>query len=389
MKKEWFEKGRIIALPIALFVVFLAAYYLSQSFLVQCMGSPGLVRAGCENVNLEYIYKTSPEAVGNEHQQSADTDVNDLKNRKNNAERLGGRYTWIFSFVANVMVALGAMGIFLFILNKWTSISITGESLPKMTTGRTLGWLSKKPGTAICVAVAAAIIIIPFIFSDLYMPTTRAVFESTIQTKAFGIAGIGGLLDFANAVTFAATFIFVFALCVLAYPRTEERVLDNPDDKKEVKAAVDRLVEKKDDLRIMLYVATFLLVLCIFRMTTSFTWTLTFMTPESAEGMKVFFASFTNVMGGFFTLLLAATYLPAAYIVNKRGETAAKLLPKPKTVRARARAAVPEKASEPPEKKAAPDFKFSLVESLPRILAIAAPLLAGPLADMLKNLVAK
>jgi len=381
MKEEWFEKRRIILLPIALFVIFGAAYYITQTYFIECTGKPGHVRAGCEEVNVEYIFKptdakltATPSALGE------DIDVNHTASRAKNAERFGGRYTWVFSFVANTLVGFAAICIFLGVITQWSN-TINTDTNAGANSGLKgiLTFLYGIPWTYGGIIAAIILMALPLYFPDSYMPTTRVVLEKTIQSKGFGIAGINGLIDFLNGLTGAATILFVFGLCALAFPRSKERVFadiekskNNVNSAKRVEMAVQKLVEKKKDLRLMLFVAAFLLVICIVRLNSTQTWTLTFMEDGAIPPMKAFYKDFSTVLGGFFTLLLGATYIPAAFIINKRGEILSRgVFTAPAPAGAGAGAVIK------------PEFKFSIYDTLPKILAIAAPFLATPLTSLL------
>jgi hypothetical protein len=126
-------------------------------------------------------------------------------------------------------------------------------------------------------------------------------------------------------------------------------------------------------LKISLYVSTLMLVIGIILERAVFQWTLAFIWRDEravkvAEG---FLANVLAVDGGYFTILLAAVYLPAFFILRKRAEL---LLP------------LPEKKAKSAEVLKEYGLDFSFTDSLPRVLAILAPLLAGPIGELFARL---
>ena len=90
MKEEWFLKRRIILLPIGLFVIFAIAYFVTQTYFVQCKGNQGDVLAGCEAGTCEYVFSPRRTATSKRSASGDDINVNDIASRQKNAERFGG-----------------------------------------------------------------------------------------------------------------------------------------------------------------------------------------------------------------------------------------------------------------------------------------------------------
>jgi hypothetical protein len=127
-------------------------------------------------------------------------------------------------------------------------------------------------------------------------------------------------------------------------------------------------MEQMQDLRTVLYFGTVLLIVGVLRMSAVTQWTLAFIPPDATDAAKSFYLTLSSVTGGFNSMILAAVYLPAAYILQRRAQLLAKEL-----------------SLSPEEKEkimGSKESTFSIKESLPKILAILGPLLAGPIGDL-------
>jgi hypothetical protein len=128
-------------------------------------------------------------------------------------------------------------------------------------------------------------------------------------------------------------------------------------------------------LRYLLYMGAVLLVIGVLRLSTTLNWGASFIPSESATGklLGILIPGIVSSLGTYYTLLMAAMYLPAALIL-----------------RARARELVNENVEVEAERDSwlsNHGLTLSYVESLPRIIAILAPLMAGPFFDIMKHLI--
>jgi hypothetical protein len=122
------------------------------------------------------------------------------------------------------------------------------------------------------------------------------------------------------------------------------------------------LLKKQTSLLcMMLYIGSFVLIVSTLRLRTILNWSLEFLQPypgaESKElpfilnGLKSYISNLTTLMGLFYTLILAAIFVPAALILKKRaGDQAGLVTP--------------------------------LSEQLLRLAAMVGPLLAGPIGEI-------
>ena len=224
-----------------------------------------------------------------------------------------------------------------------------------------------------------------FSFPRSYTPVMMDILKATIaQQGQFGIPIVFGTMNLINSLTYAAAFTLVFASCAILLPRpgvAETDIRDEDAAPNETEQAAGEALagtankfaavsEQMKDLRIVLYFGTFLLIIGVLRMSAVTQWTLAFISQDAIDAAKSFYITLSSVTGGFNSLILAAVYLPAAYILQRRAQLLAKELPLP-----------PDKQEETLKSKG---LTFSFRESLPRVLAILGPLLAGPIGELFK-----
>lgn len=387
MKKQWFESPWIILFPLAIFLIFPAWYTGSQYFLVDCktLGNPEK-RSPCKAVDIASLFNAAPDLVDPEIEKDAvkgwkapEKLAPDTKPR-----RQGGKFVWMFIFIANVLCAGVGWLIALMIFNRYTR---PAQPVVKVRDKNEKGFTEFLLRNRAYI-LGLLTLIGGFIIINVEPVNLEKVYEKTIEKSIDGIANFSQLTEVIHSSVYTAILALLTAMCVLVYPRKNERVIaetaktadddsgnivfkEDEKSKKFIRGAAAAILKKRDALNGLLYVSTTLLVLSVIRLHSSLGWTLTFMSAESVPGMKIFFENFATVLGGFFTLLLASTYIPIAYIVNSRGRTAQR--------------AEWQGSADAGKKTAETDFKFSFNEAFPKILAIIAPLLTGPLAEFFKN----
>lgn len=159
-----------------------------------------------------------------------------------------------------------------------------------------------------------------------------------------------------NTLGYAAALSLVLATCTILWPSSD--------------SGIKWLSAKVKQLKVALYAGTLLLVGSVLLLRSLFQWSLTFISQPDQSSWKAiegFNTSVTSAEGGFYTLILAAAFLPAFYILKKR---------------AQARPGLPQEKKEREQILKAHDLMFSLPETSKRILTISAPLLGGLIADL-------
>lgn len=126
-------------------------------------------------------------------------------------------------------------------------------------------------------------------------------------------------------------------------------------------------------LRYILYVGAVMLIIGVFRLSVMLNWGTSFFIPDSAAGKTVatLTSSIVTMLGTYYTLIIAAIYLPPALILRYRA-------------RQLASAQAPEEQEGWLDKRG---FTLSFTDYLPRILAILGPLIVGPIGDLLNRAV--
>jgi len=340
MERKWFETRVADYAPLIMLIIFFGFYLIAQFILIGCSST-----AVCDPVKPAFVFTKAAEPVDTQGALVSETDkdgkVSISGSQQAMAKRYRDRFIWTFAVMAQILFCF--LAILFFYITLKNSLSNSGAL-----------W---RLGIAFFFSLL-------FAFGDS-MPIAAPIFQQTIQSSAGGMPGIVVIIQIANAVTYAATIGAVIAACVvLARKKTAETAGTD--------AKFGELAHKYEDLRSILYVCTVLLVIGVLRMTASNNWNLTFMTVESSVAARIFFSGLTTMLGGFFTLLLAGIFIPAAYILQQR----AKSLLKRSGLTASARS----------ERLKEAGFTFSWINTLPRFAAIIAPLLTGGVTDLLNKL---
>src|SRR5215203_2665676 len=311
--------------PIAMLLIFVGFYFTSQQLFVQCEARDLVTCAWIDTGSL------APTTLLNEAMVAQEPPLGYLRRLE---KQYSGRMLWIFFAAANFLICLFVLGVFWLVASRWLGL-----------------W---KASVMILISVLAGA------FSSFFDPLFLAgpVFERTIQQ-----AGWAGIENFATVNRFINTFSLS---CAIALTLTVAAVLFAEDEssKKSSDGETIILANKRQDLKVILYASTASLVVGLLRLDQAFTWAVAFIPNEGIAAIpESFFSNVTGTLGGFYTLLLASIYVPAAFIIY-----------------ARAKAVIG--AGAVPDEWSANPFTFSFSETLPRVLAIAAPLLTGPIAEL-------
>lgn len=349
------------ALPLAIVVVLVTAYVLAQAAFIECRG------IGCQRTTLSPLFQIDsritvdpdnhalvlPGEIG-----AALTSPDTALRKAATAHRreilsgvvrqYNGRFVWSFFVVLGFVAALGAA------VSVAVLMTRTREEAAPPYAARLAGvWL---PG----IVVSAAMIPRP----HLHMNLMGDILSATAGKAPLGVGSAKQVMNVVNSIDMGVSVALVFACCALLFPVSLREVPERAE------AALKPIWYRLRLLRIFLYVSTTLLVVGILRMQSVTEWVVTFLPPADAEILTSSLRTRTWAMGAFFTLVLAGTYLPSALILRKRAAATID------------RVAPAEERKEHAERLG---LMRSPTEWLPRLAAILAPLLAGPIGQMLQT----
>lgn len=328
----------IAAIPLASVLLLLLLFVIPVKKYVQCQ-SP------CQDISDEANLKrvlvvpdpTAGEVLENDPE---------IKRKKaiSNQERTGlvysGRLTFLFFAVTYAAVSAIALAIGCFVIAK----SFASESK------HPIWWMILVAG--ICGAAGSYLYNHP----ELYMRIFDPLLKITISAD---LAAARTLMMIANSFGFAVALLLTLASCAVLYSR---HTGSYPDGLRQIAAQTKHL-------RLVLYVGTVMLVTGVLLMRSVYQWVLAFLWRD-AQVVKVadrFLSELLSIEGAYFTFILAAVYLPAAFILQRRADSLAEL---------------PELETEKEQVLKDYGLGVSLTQSLPRVLAILGPLLAGPVGEL-------
>lgn len=366
--EHWVEKGVAALAPLVLVFLLIAFYGAFQKAFIECP-QDGIGR--CQPFTASHVYpldKTEPIDDRGEVVKGVGNDETASRNKL--AARYGGRLVWIFLSAVTALLSLAALVA--------SSVLIYGSP----------GYWKVGPrastAAAIIFSLALGLILYLFFWKD-FMPIMGPVFDATIAVGKLGVPVVGQTMRFLNALGYAASFALIFATCAILLPRrpdaqsAQEGQPQPPDHnaepgEAEVSRKLNILMGQAAGLRVVLYGGTFLLIAGILRMSALAQWVVTYVAPSAVAAAQNLNTTVVAVTGGFYTLILATVYLPSAYILSRRAKLAMD------------RSATGTPAGDKAAELQRRGLAFSLKESLPRVLAVLGPVLAGPIGELFKTL---
>ncbi len=208
---------------------------------------------------------------------------------------------------------------------------------------------------------------------NLYMRVFVSLFTITIEKDVSHITQVASLM---YAFGFSAIFlIFLAVVTLLICPVTGS----DKQEKEKNENSLQELSERTRQLRWLLYVSAFMLVIAVLGFQATFHWALAYMTDEDLlKKATLFSESLIILWGSLYSLWLAASYLPAVLVLQYRAESLAKRLPK---------------RNEENEGKdnllLDHGFTFSLKSFLLKFVAMISPLIAGFITGPIGEIISK
>lgn len=196
---------------------------------------------------------------------------------------------------------------------------------------------------------------------EIFMPVFEFLLKNKIETE---LPAAREMLKVVNSFGFSVCLMLCLTICVILYAPVKPT---NPE-------GLVQGSQKMRYLRTVLYLGTMILVIGMLLIRSVQQWSLAFMlrSEQTIKTAENFFSNLLAVEGGFFTLVLAAAYLPAAFIVRWQVEQIQGL---------------PEAEAEKEKSLQNYHLTFSFNEALPKIIAILGPILAGPVGDLFTKLI--
>lgn len=206
----------------------------------------------------------------------------------------------------------------------------------------------------IVVALAADVSLLVALLTaqDIYSPAQQLLRATVGQA----LPSINKVSRFGDALGLAGTLWLAVAACATLWQKDMKNELNEEQVTKRVRL-----------LRPILYVGAATLVIAVFRLSATHAWAVSYLPPDGELGKAVanLTTGIVGTLGTLFTLLIGGIYLPAALILRGRLRAVAATQPDPQAW------------------MASHGMALTLPQSLPRLLALLAPLLAGPLGDLL------
>jgi hypothetical protein len=348
-----------------------------------------------EKTKLEGVVKTKREEANTlvADREKANTEIAAVRNQV--SVRYSSRLLWVFLTAVFFVLCVAAIIV---------SRSVIKDSIPDEA--RRKRWLLCTTIGAMAFALAISLPVFlrnnyPSMQNSNYMSIVLPMYE-----KSFGGNGDLSLdvINFINAFGFAATIFILAASCsIIASVQKKKQVIasESAVEKAEAEALEDaaKTAEKvalteesltsglpvtlkrstpqpaaevetyekqKTNARIILYIGGLMLFVGMLRVKLIGDWHLAFVSSDPNNPYYKLLAEFLKsslaVQAGFYTIILAAIYLPVVYVIQSRDVP-------PETKKEEARTGW---------------SGFSLADVLPRLIAIISPFLAGPLLDFLK-----
>jgi hypothetical protein len=346
-KKDWTNYWLIAILPFLAVGSVYATEAFARGAFFRCSG--GL----CDESksipdNIWKVLKATPdgkESLSSDVEDGADEKlIQDAQERNSTALRYSGRMTWYL---------IGEIYLFACIV----SISIALVLIYQMFPKRRIFWM----GIAIILSYVVGRVL--YANPEVHMKIFLVLFEQAIMDD---VPEIVTITNFLNSLGNAAVFLLLFAASAIL----------QPSPGKPFPEGMNQISKRMKLLRLFLYSGTVLLVATMLLKKSIYQWSLAY-TSQDAEMVKIaanFVSSLLTLDGGFYTLVLAAGYLPAALVLQRRANLLANL---------------PEDEEEKEKQFKVHGLTFSFSESFPRVLAVLGPLLVGPVGEFLTSALAR
>lgn len=204
----------------------------------------------------------------------------------------------------------------------------------------------------VALALDVSLLVAWWTAGDVWSPAQQLL-RATVGQK---VPGINKYNRLAEALSLGGTLSLAAAACATLWQRHAGADEDE-----------QQLLKRVRLLRPVLIVGAVTLVIAILRLSVTHAWGASFLPPDSAlaKNLASLITGIVGSLGTVYTLLMAALYLPAAIILRARVMKLATTQQDPQTWLSNN------------------GLDLSISKVVPRVIALLAPLLAGPLGDLL------
>jgi hypothetical protein len=335
--------------PLLLTLLIFVMYDMLIDALVLC-GST--LAAGCQAINITQLLKDNNLCCFNT--------AGAVK-----ATVIQGRFLWLFTVGLNILACVGTVMIGVYIV--WNVIA-----------GRSRRYQQAFAGSMILLTLLAFVLFLsrePNINSlvrcSADYTNNRLVNQFLACTATIELPSVIAVSNWIIALSYTSAFLLVLLSSAILWPVEKERQTSEAEISKRTKL-----------LRVLLYTGMVQLVTSTLRLSTTFHWATSFLplddkNPASGPLIKAVVGlatTLTYIEAATYTLILVAVYLPAILILRSR---ACKLITSD------------EFQAEPAREKWLQERGLALSISvyIPRLVALLAPLLAGPMSDMVMRFI--
>lgn len=297
----------------------------------------------------------------NEVLESQESQLETLTGRKEGSEKqlaaiqkqLSARYSsrMLWVFLTGVSLTLSVAAIVIAIFAIWNSLKSAGRSFQWKRYLFPLGVIIATSGAAFLFAFCT------YRNKEGYMSVVLPMLNQSLSHEgSFLIDGI----NFYNVIVFAVIIFLVVASCSILYKVLATGAENNEKAEKSNAYSISRKY-----LQAILYVGAAMLVVGIIRVGVIQEWHLSFVSDvqENAyiDSLRSFFGSSLNVQAGFYSILLAVIYFPAAYFIRQNT------------------AALDLEVKETEDK----GLSFNWTDFIPKLISVFSPILAAPLGALI------
>ena len=352
--------------PVWALIFVLCIYSTFSRTLIYCEGSQCQDISSTENLCRIFVIDQPSEQAGQIPaiiaSQAQEEGPKETQNSQMMSDLYIKRINWTFLSILYTLSCITA-----FILSSGLIYQLIYQQFSAKRPRRTAFWLTFSD-----MLIALALGGFLYHSRNLYMRVFVNLFKITIEKDVSHITQVASLM---YAFGFSAIFlIFLAVVTLLMFPVTGS----DKQEKEKNENSLQELSERTRQLRWLLYVSAFMLVIAVLGFQATFHWALAYMTDQDLlKKATLFSESLIILWGSLYSLWLAAGYLPAVLVLQYRAESLVKRLPR---------------RNEGKDNLLLDHgFTFSLKSFLLKFIAMISPLIAGfitgPIGEIISQII--